>query len=182
MNDKAEKVYGEAFFELCEEQGDAVMKDILEELTALDGIFKENPEFVKLMSTPTVAVEEKISMVEEMSKSGGISALTTNLLCLLAEKNRFGCFSGIIKYFRAEFNERFKLADITVTSAQPLTDALREQIAARMSQIIGKTVTITEKVDENLIGGVIIDYGSRRYDGSVKSRLSALKNELASII
>ncbi len=182
MNDKAEKVYGEAFFELCEEQGDAVMKDILEELTALDGIFKENPEFVKLMSTPTVAVEEKISMVEEMSKSGGISELTTNLLCLLAEKSRFGCFSGIIKYFRAEFNERFKLADITVTSAQPLTDALREQIAAKMSQIIGKKVTIIEKVDENLIGGVVIDYGSRRYDGSVKSRLNALKNELASII
>ncbi len=182
MNDKAEKVYGEAFFELCEEQGDAVMKDILEELTALDGIFKENPEFVKLMSTPTVAVEEKVSLVEEMSKTGGISELTTNLLCLLAEKSRFGCFSGIIKYFRAEFNERFKLADITVTSAQPLTDALREQIAAKMSQIIGKKVTIIEKVDENLIGGVVIDYGSRRYDGSVKSRLNALKNELASII
>ncbi len=182
MNDKAEKVYGEAFFELCEEQGDAVMKDILGELTALDGIFKENPEFVKLMSTPTVAVEEKISMIEEMSKTGGISEITTNLLCLLAEKNRFGCFSGIIKYFRAEFNERFKLADITVTSAQPLTDALREQIAAKMSQIIGKKVTIIEKVDAGVIGGIMIDYGSRRYDGSVKSRLNALKNELASII
>ncbi|MGN0682538.1 MAG: ATP synthase F1 subunit delta [Oscillospiraceae bacterium] len=182
MNDKAEKVYGEAFFELCEEQGDAVMKDILAELTALDGIFNENPEFVKLMSTPTVAVDEKIALVEEMGKAGGISELTTNLLCLLAEKNRFGCFSGIIKYYRAEYNERFKLADITVTSAQPLTDALREQIAAKMSQIIGKTVTITEKVDDSLIGGVIIDYGSRRYDGSVKARLNALKNELASII
>lgn len=182
MNDKAEKVYGEAFFELCEEQGNAVMKDILAELTALDGIFNENPEFIKLMSTPTVAVEEKIALVEEMGKAGGISELTTNLLCLLAEKNRFGCFSGIIKYYRAEYNERFKLADITVTSAQPLTDALREQIAAKMSQIIGKTVTITEKVDDSLIGGVIIDYGSRRYDGSVKSRLNALKNELASII
>lgn len=182
MNDKAEKVYGEAFFELCEEQGDAVMKDILTELTALDGIFNENPEFIKLMSTPTVAVEEKIALVEEMGKAGGISELTTNLLCLLAEKNRFGCFSGIIKYYRAEYNERFKLADITVTSAQPLTDALREQIAAKMSQIIGKTVTITEKVDDSLIGGVIIDYGSRRYDGSVKARLNALKNELASII
>lgn len=182
MNDKAEKVYGEAFFELCEEQGDAVMKDILGELTELDGIFNENTEFIKLMSTPTVAVEEKIALVEEMGKAGGISELTTNLLCLLAEKNRFGCFSGIIKYYRAEYNERFKLADITVTSAQPLTDALREQIAAKMSQIIGKTVTITEKVDDSLIGGVIIDYGSRRYDGSVKSRLNALKNELASII
>lgn len=182
MNDKAEKVYGEAFFELCEEQGDEAMKAALTELTALDGIFNENPEFVKLMSTPTIAVDEKISLVEEMSKSGGISELTTNLLCLLAEKNRISCFSGIIKYFREQFNERFKLADITVTSAQPLTDSLREQISAKMSQIIGKAVTITEKVDDKLIGGIIIDYGSRRYDGSVKTRLNALKNELATII
>ncbi len=182
MNDKAEKVYGEAFFELCEEQGDAVMKDVLGELVGLDKIFTDNPEFIKLMGTPTIAVDEKISLIEEMSKSGGISELTTNLLCLLAEKNRFGCFSGIIKYFREEYNERFKLADITVTSAQPLSDALREQIAGKMSKIIGKNVTLIEKVDENLIGGIIIDYGSRRYDGSVKSRLNALKNELASII
>ncbi len=182
MNDKAEKVYGEAFFELCEEQGDAVMKDVLGELVGLDKIFTENPEFIKLMGTPTIAVDEKISLIEEMSKSGRISELTTNLLCLLAEKNRMGCFSGIIKYFREEYNERFKLADITVTSAQPLSDALREQIAGKMSKIIGKNVTLIEKVDENLIGGIIIDYGSRRYDGSVKSRLNALKNELASII
>ena len=59
MNDKAEKVYGEAFFELCEEQGDAVMKDILGELTALDGIFKENPEFVKLMGTPQLRLKKR---------------------------------------------------------------------------------------------------------------------------
>lgn len=182
MNDKAEKVYGEAFFELCEEQGNAVMKDTLAELTALDGIFHQNPEFIKVMSTPTIAVDEKISLVEELSKTGGVSELTTNLLCLLAEKNRVSCFSGIIKYFREQYNERFKLADITVTSAQPLTDSIREQISAKMSQIIGKNVTITEKVDEKLIGGIIIDYGSRRYDGSVKSRLNALKNELGTII
>ncbi len=182
MNDKAEKVYGEAFFELCEEQGDAAMKDTLAELASLEAIFNENPEFIKLMGTPTISVEEKISFVEELSKAGGVSELTTNLLCLLAEKSRFSCFSGIIKYYREQYNERFKLADITVTSAQPLTDSIREQISAKMSQVIGKAVTITEKVDEGLIGGIIIDYGSRRYDGSVKSRLNELKKELGTII
>ncbi len=182
MNDKAEKIYGEAFFELCEEQGDAVMKDTLEELKTLDKIFTENPEVTKLMGTPTVSIGEKISFIEEMSKAGGISELTTNLLCLLAEKSRFGCFSGIVKYFRGEYNERFKLAEITVTSSAPLSDAMKEKIAAKMSQVIGKTVTIIEKVDAGVIGGIMIDYGSRRYDGTVKARLSALKEELGRVV
>lgn len=182
MNDKAEKVYGEAFFELCEEQGDVAMKDTLAELKSLQAIFDENPEFNKLMGTPTISVDEKISFIKEIAKTGGISELTTNLLCLLAEKNRFSCFSGVVKYYREQYNERFMLADITVTTAQPLTDSIKEQISAKMSQVIGKAVTITEKVDERLIGGIIIDYGTRRYDGSVKTRLNALKSELGTIV
>ena len=52
----------------------------------------------------------------------------------------------------------------------------------RRSELDVKTVSINEKVDEKLIGGIVIDYGSKRYDGSVKSRLDALKGELGSVI
>ena len=92
------------------------------------------------------------------------------------------CFSGIVKQFREMYNDKFKLADITVTSSEPLTADMKEKISAKMSQVIGKTVTIIEKVDPNIIGGIVIDYGSRRYDGSVKARLNALKAELGSVI
>ena len=101
---------------------------------------------------------------------------------MLAERNRIDCFAGVVKSFRELYNERFKLAEITVTAANPLSDKLKEQITQKMSQIIGKTVTIREKVDETIIGGIIIDYGSRRYDGSVKARLNNLAKELGSVI
>ncbi|MCH5206772.1 MAG: ATP synthase F1 subunit delta [Oscillospiraceae bacterium] len=182
MNDKAEKVYGDAFFELCCEQDEKNLKTTLEELRGLDGIFSENPEFIKLMGTPTVPVEEKISLCKDIIKSGKVGELSGNLLCVLAEKGRINCFSGIVKRFGELYNEKYKLAEITVTSSEPLTDKTKEQIAAKMTQIIGKTVTIKEKIDKGIIGGIVIDYGSRRYDGSVKSRLEALKNELGSVI
>lgn len=182
MNDKAEKVYAQAFFELCAESGDECLKSTLPELSELNRIFDENPEFVKLMGTPTVPLNEKISMIKDIIKEGNISEYTGNLLCVLAERNRIDCFAGVVKSFRELYNERFKLAEITVTAANPLSDKLKEQITQKMSQIIGKTVTIREKVDETIIGGIIIDYGSRRYDGSVKARLNNLAKELGSVI
>lgn len=182
MNDKAEKVYGEAFFELCVEQNESGLKDTLEELKGLCGVFSENPEFVKLMGAPTIPAEEKVSLVKDIIKSGGVSELSGNLLCVLAEKGRMSCFEGIVRRFRELYNEKFKLAEITVTTSSPLSEKMKEQIAAKMAQIIGKTVSINEKVEQGIIGGIIIDYGSKRYDGSVKARLSALRDELGSVI
>ena len=182
MYDKAEKVYGEAFFELCCEQNEAGLKSVLEEITALDKIFEENPGFSKVMSTPTVPMEDKLSLCREIITGGNVSELTGNLLCVLTEKGRISCFSGIVKQFRELYNDKFKLAEIVVTTASPLSEEMKKKIAEKMSSVIGKTVTITEKTDKNLIGGIVIDYGSRRYDGSVKARLDALKKELGSVI
>lgn len=182
MNDKAEKIYGDAFFSLCREQNPAGLKDVLGELTELEKIFSENPGFTKLMSTPTVSLDEKLSLLGEIIKAGNLSELCGNLLCVLCEKHRMNCFSGIVKYFRELYNDEFKIAKITVTTSDPLSDATRQKIAEKMSKVIGKTVSITEKVDKKLIGGIVIDYGSRRYDGSVRSRLDALKGELGSVI
>ena len=182
MNDKAEKIYGDAFFSLCREEKPEGLKDVLGELLELEKIFSENPGFIKLMSTPTVSLEEKLSLLGEIIKAGNLSELCGNLLCVLCEKHRMNCFSGIVKYFRELYNDEFKIAEITVTTSDPLSDATRQKIAEKMSKVIGKTVSITEKVDKKLIGGIVIDYGSRRYDGSVRSRLDALKGELGSVI
>ncbi len=182
MNDKAEKIYGEAFFELCLEESKDKLKDIFAELTALQEVFNDNPELTKIMDTPTITLEEKLSLIKDIVKEGNVSEYSGNLLCVLAERGRFGCYNGIVKNFRAKYNDYFKIAEIVVTTSTPLTAELRDKIAAKMSEVTGKTVSIREKVEPNIIGGIVIDYGSTRYDGSVKARLNAIRNELSSII
>ncbi len=182
MNDKAEKVYGEAYFELCLEESPDKLKDVFAELTALQEIFAANPELVKLMDTPTITTEEKLSLIKDIVKDGNVSEFSGNLLCILAERGRFGCYDGIVKNFRAKYNEHFRIAEIVVTTSVPLTDELREKIIRKMSEVTGKTVSICEKVNPDIIGGIVIDYGTTRYDGSVKARINAIRNELSSII
>ena len=182
MNDKAEKVYGEAFFELCMEECSDKAGDILAELEALDGIFSDNAELVKLMGTPTIPTAEKVQLVKDIVTSGGISELCGNLLCVLAERSRFDCFNGIVKRFRSMYNEHFKIAEILVTTSSPLTEKQRADVEKKMSEVTGKKISIKEKIDESIIGGIIIDYGTTRYDGSVRTRLNALAGDLSSII
>ncbi len=182
MNDKAEKVYAEAFFELCTEEAPERLGDILGEMDALEKVFNEEPEFIKLLGTPTVTMEEKLAMVRDVISEGKISGLTGNLLCVLTERGRMNCFSGILKDFRASYNDYFKIAEITVTSSAPLSEAVIEKIRAKMTEVTGRTVSIREKVDPALIGGVVIDYGSTRWDGSIRSRLAGLRRELGGVI
>lgn len=182
MNDNACKVYGDAFFSLCCEENESGLSGYLEEITELNKVFSENPEFIKLMGTPTVPLDEKLAIVDDIVKSGKVSELSGNLLCVLTEKGRMSCFAGIVKRFRELYNDKLKLAEITVTTSAPLSDEMKSKIADKMSKVIGKTVTIIERVDAKIIGGVIIDYGSRRYDGSIKARLNDLTKELGSVI
>lgn len=182
MNDKAEKVYGEAFFELCAEEAPDKLEVFLGELTALEKIFDENPEFIKIMDTPTIPVQEKTDFAAEIAKQGNVSELCANLMGVLAERGRFSCFDGITRTFREMYNDRFKIAEITVTSSAPLSEKLRGEIKDRMAKATGRSITIKEKLDPSIIGGVIIDYGTTRYDGSVRARLNALKNELSGVI
>ena len=166
---------------VCLEETPDTLKNTLGELSALDGIFREQPDFVKLLGTPTVTMDEKLGMIKDII-ADGVSEYTGNLLCVLTERGRMGCFSGIVKNFRALYNEHFRIAEITVTASAPLSESVREKIAAKMSEVTGKTVSIKEKVDPSIIGGVVIDYGSTRYDGSVRTRLNELKKELGGVI
>jgi F-type H+-transporting ATPase subunit delta len=184
-----EKSYSDALFTLIAEENfdksassdKAAFEAVLAELQAVQSVIKELPDFVKLLGTPTISADEKLGLVKEAFE-GKISHNVYNFVRVIVENSRMDCFARISRSFRASYNERFDIAEISVTSSQPLTAEMRGKITEKMSGVTGKTVSINEKVDKSLIGGVVIDYGNTRYDGSVKTRLNELKKNLSQII
>ena len=59
---------------------------------------------------------------------------------------------------------------------------MREKIIRKMSDIVGKKIKMSEKIDKALMGGIIIDYGDTRMDGSVNTRLENPKGSLSQLI
>lgn len=180
MPGSVEKTYSDALFTVLDDNR-AAFEEALAALEAVDAVVSAAPEFLKFLGTPTVSAEEKLGVVEK-AFGGKVSPYVLNFLKVLTVKGRFAHFNRIYKAFREDFNEKFGIAEITVTAPFPLDDELRGKIEARMEKITGKDITLREKVDKSLIGGVTIDYGNTRFDGSVKTRLGELKKEITGII
>lgn len=182
MNSKAAKTYGDALFELVLEETPTKLTDVLSEMKALCNIFGENSEFAKLMKTPTIPMSEKLEIMRSICQNGGVSEYVSNFLMVLTEKSRVDCLSDIYERYLVLHNKHFKIAEIVVTTCVPLTDELRRKITARMEEVTGMTISMTEKLDSAILGGIVIDYGNERLDGSIKSKLEGIKESLFSVI
>ncbi len=176
-----DKTYGDALFSLVTEEDEKALPDILGQLKGVSEVFAAEPDFIKLLRTPTIPSEEKTALVKEVF-DGKVHKFVVNFLCILTENDRLPDFERILAYFTGLYNEKLGIADVTVTSAMPLSDTAAEKIRAKMAEITGKTVNMTLKTDNKLIGGVVISYGNTTIDGSVKARLEQLKADIAGTI
>lgn len=181
MTGIVEKNYGDALFELILEENSDMLKTVQEELSSVYSIISEVPEFIKLSKTPTVSAKEKMSIITDAFK-GRVSDYTYHFLMVIAENGRLDYFGKIYRYFVSRCNEKLGIAEITVVTTSPLSEEQKAKIKLKMTQVTGKTITIKEEIDPSIIGGIVIKYGSRSFDGSVKARLDALKADIGSVI
>ncbi|MCL2036850.1 MAG: ATP synthase F1 subunit delta [Oscillospiraceae bacterium] len=183
MGSSVEKTYADALFTLLveESRSKSEFETVLAELNTVSLVMSGLPDFNKLLNTPTISEGEKLELLDS-AFNGRVSEYVRNFLRLLTTNKRMSCFPQINKAFKMLYNEHFGIAEITVTSPFPLEEEQRVKIIAKMSQITGKSVSLSEKLDKSIIGGIVIDYGNTRYDGSVKTRLNELKKDIAGII
>ena len=112
---------------------------------------------------------------------GDINPKALKLVSLLVTKGKLDLVGDIAdEYQRLLDNYRgIEGAEVAeVTTAIPLDDEDRLRLAQRLTTIVGKPIVLKPKVDSSLIGGIIIRIGDKLIDGSIRSKLEALRNEL----
>lgn len=185
MTGAVEKNYSLALFEaVIEEEKDnweTNLEEARKQLNAVNEIAKGCTGFDKLMDSPTVSLEEKLGVLKEAFQ-GKVSRCMYNFLCVVTEEKRWDSFDKITHAFSGLCNEKLGVAEITVTTAFPLTEQQREKIKKKMAEVTHKKIEMTEKTDSSLVGGIVVDYGDTRMDGSVKTRLENLKESLTQLI
>lgn len=170
------KTYGEALFELAVES--QTLDTITEEVKAIQIIFKENEELIKLLNHPKIVNEEKVKIIEDIFK-GRASDTMLGFLVLVIEKGRYNEVNSIFDYFMDEVREFRNIGVAYVTSAQPLSEEEKKEIEEKLLHITKYVqFEMHYKEDESLIGGMIIRIGDRIVDSSIKTRLKTLEQEL----
>ncbi len=176
MSSEVSSVYANALFSLANEQGDAVMQETRSDLRQTAVLFSLNPDLTRLLSLPTLSVEERIGIAKKIFGEQGLAA---KLLFLLIGHDRVPFIGEIADDFDRRMLDYQNTEDVKVTTAVALTHDQKERLRSALSAKLRKVIRITEHIDRGILGGVIVQYGDTRIDNSVKYRLDALKEQLS---
>ena len=102
-----------------------------------------------------------------------------NLVYLLLDSERMGSLPGISRELDAMIEAKAGRVTAEVTSAKPLDPTQLSQITAALEKLSGKKVTITKREDPELLGGVVAKVGDTVYDGSLRTQLRTIRDELS---
>jgi F-type H+-transporting ATPase subunit delta len=148
------------------------------ELAAWSQMFAASPELISVFNNPSIAHAGKERVVESLISKTTPSKMTANFLRVLAQNGRFSDLSEINDKFTAVLDERGGLISATITSARELPADEKSDFETQLQKMTGKQVTVSYEIDESLIGGVITRIGSTVLDGSVRSKLENLREQL----
>jgi F-type H+-transporting ATPase subunit delta len=171
----AQRMYARALFQAARDEGR--LEQVTADLAELARVLDEVPELRALLRNPQVDPSEKSEVLEQLTAGG--DELVRNFVRLVAEKGR----SGELSEMSAELDalvarEQNRLA-LELTTAYELSEDEARSIVEQIQQASGRTVEATRSVDPGLIGGIVLQVGSFRADGSVRGRLERLRQELA---
>ena len=172
MENKVAKEYAEALFILaCEEKKE---KEYLDELKLTESLILKDPEYMLLLSSPNVTKEEKLSALES-AFSDHLSEHVMSFLLLLCEKGRITDIKMCVDDYERLYNERCRILVARVTTSVELTEGEKEKIRLMLKKKRGVDVELICKIDESILGGVIIETEDTVIDGSLKTKLRNVK-------
>jgi F-type H+-transporting ATPase subunit delta len=135
----------------------------------------ENIELGDVLNSPVVSPSIKKSALLEIFK--GINPLTVNTIDTLITNKRIALLPEVAKQYSILFDTLNGTEVATVTTALPLTDALKVKVLAKAKALTGKEVAVENIIDESILGGFILRVGDLQYDASITNQLSKLKRE-----
>lgn len=167
--------YAETLFALAErhEGVDAYAQGI--ELVAR--LIDENPGFRLFLETPRVAAAEKKALLRKVL-GPALPAHLVNFLLVTLDKRRQRLLRDIAREYHAILNEHLGRTPVEVTVARPLDEASVDEIAQRLSAMIGKTAIPHVRVKPHVLGGILVRAGDTIYDGTVRRRLESMRRKL----
>ncbi|MGH7030786.1 MAG: F0F1 ATP synthase subunit delta [Stellaceae bacterium] len=165
--------YAAALFEIAEERRalDAVASD----LRQLRAMLATSRDLVRLMRSPILSRQEQARAVGALAQGAELTPLVRDFLAVVANNRRLFAVPAMIEAYLAELAKRRGEVTAAVTTAQPLNEAQLEALREQLRHTVGRRVFIDAQVDPRLLGGMIVQIGSRMIDGSVESKLRRLQ-------
>ena len=164
--------YASALFDLASEAG--TVTAVESDLDRLEAALAESAELRALIRNPEVSRDQLGKVMSGIGAHLGLADLTKNFLGVLAANRRVADLPATIRAFHAIAAAQRGEVSAEVASAHALTDEQLAALETRLRAREGRTVKLKTCVDPDLLGGLVVTVGSKRIDGSIRTRLNTL--------
>jgi F-type H+-transporting ATPase subunit delta len=169
------QVYGRALFEVAREQGKL---DVLrEQLGQFADALKGNRELELFFFSPYFSTSEKQGALGKLLD--GAEARLLSFLELLIENHRTPVIYRVRREYDRLWERENRLLPVVLTSAVALDEQTTESLASSIGERTGRTVTLTTRVEPDILGGIVVQVGNSILDASIRNRLEQLRTQVA---
>jgi len=168
--------YARALLSLGVEEGQ--FEQYGDELDAVVRAMKESRELFVLLSNPGYTQEQRHGAVNAVATALELSPLTVNFLRLLLDRQRVGDLAQIARVYRTIVDQQAGRVRATVTSARPLVGEQLDRVREAIGRMTGRSIVMEARTDPSLIGGMVAQVGAMQLDGSLRTQLERMREEL----
>ena len=168
--------YGTALADVVLKTGETEM--VKSELKTWEQMIASSGDLRNAFGNPSIAHISKERVLESLISKTNPSKTTANFLRIVVRNGRLTELSEINDKFEAVLEERSGNVLAEVTSARELSEEQKRELRSNLEKLTGKHVQLNFGIDPSLIGGVVTRVGSTVYDGSVKTQLENLKEQM----
>lgn len=168
--------YAKAVLDLAKDNG--TVAAVLTDMKSVSATLAGSKELRSALNSPIIKASDKRAVLRQVFTEG--SKETLGLIDVLVDNSRAYLLGGVAESFITEYNKSNNIETATVTTAVALTPALEAKVLAKIKELTGSTnVTLTNLIDEHIIGGFVLRVGDTQYNASIASQLSKLKREFS---
>ena len=167
------KRYAQAIFDLALDNDQ--VEQWGEDLAVVAEVF-EDSDFTALMKHADMPAGDKLNATA--SVLANVNPLVRNLVDLLVSKNSVDSIAGVHTGYTELLDRHLGRQRVEITTAVPLESVETDRITTFVSGMVRADVVLTTRVDDSILGGLVIQIGDRLLDGSTKARLDGLRNQL----
>lgn len=167
------KRYAQALFAIAGEKNatEAWLAELTQAQEAL-----EDPTVRAYLDTPRVGTGEKLGVVTQLLE--GREPLVASMVGLLTERHALASLGAVTEAYGELLNQQLGRVRAEVTTATAISSDQQKKLSAALGTSLGKEIVLQAHEDPEIIGGIVVRVGDQIIDGSVRTKLAAMKQRL----